>query len=242
MRIPRVYIPQDLVTGASIGLQDNAANHLVRVLRLQTGKDIIVFNGKGGEYQALIETVTKKSVSIRIGEFNDVSRESGIEVHLLQGISRGERMDFTLQKAVELGVTTITPVVTERTVVKLDQARSEKRLQHWQGIIISACEQCGRNTVPDIHTISDFNTCLQRDIKGAGLLLDPTADISLTQLQGSPTVTLLIGPEGGLAEHERMAAYDKGFSGVRLGPRILRTETAALTALSALQTLWGDLR
>ncbi len=242
MRIPRIYIPDAISSGSTTELSGNAANHITRVLRLQAGSDIIVFNGEGGEYKAVIEAVNKKSVSVQIGEFCDAGRESNIDVHLWQGISRGERMDFTLQKAVELGVTSITPVMSERTVVKLDKARSDKRLQHWRGVIISACEQCGRNTVPEIHTIVDFNQCLQHEIKGTGLLLDPTANTSLSQLQTTPAVTLLIGPEGGLAEHERNAAYDKGFIGIRLGPRILRTETAALTALSALQTLWGDLR
>lgn len=241
MRIPRIYVPNPIEANTSLSLEGSAANHLSRVLRLKPDAPLIIFNGLGGEYSAVIRGLTKRNVTVDIGAYQQSERESPLNITLLQGISRGERMDYTIQKAVELGVSRIIPVNTKRTVVNLDDKRRQKRLQHWQGVIISACEQCGRNTLPILDEIRDFRPVVQEASNGQRLLLDHRSEAKLTQLESSPAIRLLIGPEGGLSVEEREFAYAQGYQGIQLGPRVLRTETAALTAIAAIQTLWGDL-
>ncbi|MGD8525135.1 MAG: 16S rRNA (uracil(1498)-N(3))-methyltransferase [Thioalkalispiraceae bacterium] len=243
MRIPRIYIDKPLSTGDSIQLDEPAFQHAIKVLRLRVDDQIILFNGIAGEYPASLIEVSKKQAVAHIEQFLDNDSESSLAVHLALGISKGERMDFAIQKAVELGVTEITPVYSERCVVNLDAKREAKRLQHWQGIIISACEQCGRNRIPVLHKPVDIRKHMsllpETDLK---LTLSPYAEQNLKQLPvPGKAVLILIGPEGGLSQQEISAAKQHGFTAVRMGPRILRTETAALTAISAIQVLWGDL-
>jgi len=242
MRIPRIFTPSSLNNGASIELDENAFSHAVRVLRLKQGDSLILFNGEGGEFEAELSDVQKKRATANIGQFHDKACESPLPIILGQCISRGEKMDYTTQKAVELGVTEIVPLFSERCGVKLNQERQNKRLRHWHSVIISACEQCGRNYIPKLHeamSLTDWQQQLDASLK---LVLDPTASNTLATLnKPEKDVALLIGPEGGLSDYEISNAIKHGFSGIRLGPRILRTETAGLTALSVIQQLWGDL-
>jgi len=243
MRINRIFHPDDLSTEQEIELSSQAAVHLVRVLRSKTGTDIILFNGDGNEYTASISRIERKRVWVNISASKVVVNESPLDITLVQGISRPERMDYTLQKAVELGVTAIIPLFTERCSVQLKAERIEKRLKHWQGIIISACEQSGRARIPEICSPLAFNTWLTSiDHKQTCLTLQPDATNSL-QTIGSPekNIMLLVGPEGGLSPTETDAVTEQGFHAVRLGPRVLRTETAALVAMSIIQSRWGDL-
>ena len=243
MRIPRIHHPGALSPGATVTLEGEPANHIARVLRLAPGDAVTLFDGRGGEYGATIEAVQKKSVTVAVGAFRDVDVESPLAVTLVQGISKGERMDFTVQKAVEMGVHRVVPVFTARTVVKLQGERLERRRQHWQGVAASACEQSGRNRIPEIASPLGLGAWLAEPASGLRLLLHHEAEATVASLAPpNEGVTLLIGPEGGLNEAERRAAFDAGFLGLRLGPRVLRTETAALAALAGLQSHWGDLR
>ena len=242
MRIPRIYTPTALNSGDSIELDENAFSHAVRVLRLKQGDSLILFNGEGGEYEAELSDVQKKRASATVGQFHNKDCESPLPIILGQCISRGEKMDYTIQKAVELGVTEIVPLFSERCGVKLNKERMEKRLSHWHSVIISACEQCGRNRVPTLHEARSLNDWQQQLAASLKLVLDPTATDTLATLsKPEKDVALLIGPEGGLSDNEIKMAIEHGFNGIRLGPRTLRTETAGLTTLSVIQQLWGDL-
>ncbi len=242
MRVPRIYTPATLNSGDSIELDENAFSHAVRVLRLKQGDSLILFNGQGGEFEAELTDVQKKRASAVIGQHFNTDNESPLPIILGQCISRGEKMDYTIQKAVELGVTEIVPLFSERCGVKLNQQRMEKRLRHWHSVIISACEQCGRNRIPELHPAIALSEWQQQSNASLKLVLDPTAADSLATLsKPERDVALLIGPEGGLSDGEIKSAIKHGFSGIRLGPRILRTETAGLTALSVIQQMWGDL-
>ncbi len=246
MRIPRLYVDQPLASGADCPLDRRALDHAVKVLRLRAGDPLCLFNGQGGEFAAVLARGGDSALLAQVGEFTPDRRESPLSVRLVQGISRGERMDYTLQKAVELGVTDIVPVVTERTVLRLAGERAERRLAHWRGVVLAACEQSGRTRVPAVAepcALSDHLTDYRAAAgAGVGLLLDWTAPVALTDLGAlSGPVSVLIGPEGGLAVAERQAALAAGYRPVRMGPRILRTETAAVVALAVLQALAGDL-
>ncbi len=243
MRIPRIHHPAPLTSGARIELSDTAANHVARVLRLPVGAPLTLFNGSGGEFEATINTIDKRRVTIDVGGFQDQEREPPLQIWLAQGISRGERMDYTIQKAVELGVSRIVPLFTEHCGVQLSGERLEKRIKHWQGVVISACEQCGRNRIPRVDTPVTVTQWLANPGEGLRLVLAPDAEHSLAQLPApSGPITLLIGPEGGLSDQEIATAKQAGYSGLRLGPRILRTETAAVAALAAMLGTWGDFR
>lgn len=243
MRIPRLYQPGPLHAGETLSLDANAARHVTRVLRLRAGDPIVLFNGEGGEYSAELAEIGREETTARVQQFTDRETESPLQLHLAQGISRGERMDYVIQKAVELGVSSLTPLLTERCVVQLRGERLARRLAHWQGVIISACEQCGRNRLPVLHpayTLMDWLAVAPAG--GPRLVLAPHADAGLYALGDTlAEACLLIGPEGGLSETEIQAAQTQGFRAMRLGPRVLRTETAAVSALSALQVMWGDL-
>lgn len=241
MRIPRIYQAQRLVENSRITLEEGAARHVARVLRLGQGAPLRLFDGRGGEFAATIVESSKREVNVTVGEYSGAEVESPLGMTLAQGISKGERMDFTIQKAVELGVQRIVPLQTERSVVNLKGERRDKKLEHWRGVIISACEQCGRNTLPELLPMQSLCAWLETPLRGSGLLLDHRADSTIGSLSRPDALTLLIGPEGGLSEGERHAARAAGYTGLRLGPRVLRTETAALAALSALQSRWGDL-
>jgi 16S rRNA (uracil1498-N3)-methyltransferase len=240
--IPRIFIDQPLNEGESIALSPDAAHHVARVLRLCVADPLILFNGQGGEWGACIESITKSTVQVRVGALYPIERESPLNITLVQGISRGERMDYTIQKAVELGVSAIVPVLTRRSTVRLEAERGERRLEHWRKVIIGACEQCGRNHIPPIEPIRPFTQWLACSEPSLKLLLEPNSSQTLSTLpKPTGSITLLAGPEGGLSEEECREAIAEGCLPIRLGPRVLRTETAALVALSALQTLWGDL-
>ncbi|RAJ94936.1 16S rRNA (uracil(1498)-N(3))-methyltransferase [Aliidiomarina maris] len=241
MRIPRIYHSQPLVVGTVIALEADAANHVGRVLRLQEGHNIELFCGDNHSYSACISAASKKHVEVRVESKVAASVESPLQVHLVQGISRGDRMDFTLQKAVELGVSSITPVFTERCGVKLQGERLEKKQLQWQKIVIAACEQSGRNLVPTVHTAVTLDTYLDHADRPQTLTLEPSAEYSLKSAPVAQELALLIGPEGGFSAAEIERTRQAGCIAVRLGPRVLRTETAALTALAALQANHGDL-
>lgn len=238
----RIFHPEPLTPGARIALTGTAARHVAQALRLRTGDALVLFDGRGGEYPATVETVQRREIMVRTGPFVDREAESPLVTHLAQGISRGERMDYTIRKAVELGVASIQPLFTDRCQVRLTGSRLENRLQHWRGVAIAACEQCGRNRVPAVHAPRDLMAWLESPMEGAGLVLDPGAGDGLRRVtRPDGPVTLLTGPEGGLDEKETAAALAHGLRGVHLGPRILRTETAGVAALAAIQGLWGDL-
>jgi len=244
MRIPRIFVDASLTSGQRMQLDPRAANHVTRVLRLRTGAPLILFDGSGFEFEATLEKCQQEKTMAAVGASTRKNIESPLQVTLCQGISRGERMDYTLQKAVELGVTRIVPLWTERTQVRLKEKRLEKRLDHWRGIIISACEQCGRSRIPQLDDPAELKQWLiDTKLQGLRLFLDPTTTSTVTELAPPESgVNLLIGPEGGLSHWEKEFAQQYGFMPVILGPRILRTETAALAAISSLQTLWGDFR
>ena len=244
MRIPRVFVPGPLTAATECALPETALRHVVRALRLQPGAELIVFDGNGGEYRASLSRVERNGAWVRLNRFDEREAESPLQLTLVQGISRGERMDYAIQKAVELGVHAIVPVFTERSVVQLKGERADKRQAHWQAVAQSACEQCGRNRVPQLHAPAAFSVWLnQWHGEGPALALDPLAPQALADLPAPrQPVTVLVGPEGGLTDEELAQAGERGFQGVRLGPRILRTETAAAAILTAAQVLWGDLR
>ena len=240
MRISRLFVDVPLAEGETLKLDENSAHYLRTVLRLKKGFHLTVFNGDGREYAAQVDIASREGVWVAVGSGQDRDAESPLYTHLGLGVSRGERMDFALQKAVELGVSRITPLWTEHCVVRLDEDKTGQRLQHWQRIIRSACEQCGRNRLPILDEPVQIAEWLEQPY-GLRLFLDPQGTASLDQLpRPAGQVTLLSGPEGGFADRERDWATQVGFTPIRLGTRILRTETAVLAALAAVQTLWGD--
>ena len=245
MQVPRLHVDLPLAAGGRITLPDTAGHHVARVLRLGAGDALTVFDGRGGEYRATLVRVSRAAVEVDLGAHDPVDRESALAVELGQGICRGARMDLVVQKATELGVGTIRPIVCERTVVKLDPARAERRLAHWRAIAVHAAQQSGRTRVPVVAEVEALDAWLARAGTGPAFVLSPRAGASLSDLPppapGEP-VRLLVGPEGGLSPREVERAGAAGFAGLRLGPRVLRTETAALAALAALQARWGDLR
>ncbi|AWL12861.1 16S rRNA (uracil(1498)-N(3))-methyltransferase [Saliniradius amylolyticus] len=242
MRIPRVFHPEPLAVEQTVVLSPDAVNHLVNVLRLKADHPIVLFNGDGSEYPATLTEVAKRKATARIDSRIGMDVESPLSIHLGQGISKGDRMDFVLQKSVELGVTEITPLITERCTVKLNAERWQKKQDQWQKIIIGACEQCGRNTLPKLHPVVDLSDWLGQSTNQTRLLLNPEASRPFNALKPDKAgVRLLIGPEGGLNDQEIYRAQEYGFNSVLLGPRVLRTETAALTSLAILQNLYGDL-
>lgn len=240
MRIPRIFVELSLKETHLLILPAGPSRHLRQVLRLRAGEPLSLFNGDGRDYEASLLGMSKAGAMVQVGTGGDLEPIPTLAVHLGIGVSKGERMDFALQKAVELGVTRITPLFTHRSLVRLDGTRLEKRQQHWRGVVIAACEQSGRRRLAQLATAATLEHWLTQS-HPCPLLLHHR---SRTPLPGLPApdgaLTLLVGPEGGLAERERALALEAGFTGVRLGPRVLRTETAAMAALAAAQTLWGD--
>ncbi|KFA96174.1 16S rRNA (uracil(1498)-N(3))-methyltransferase [Vibrio sp. ER1A] len=242
MRIPRIYHPEPIHALGTLALSEDAAGHVSRVLRMKEGQEVLLFDGSGHEFPATITQIGKKNVDVDIQEKVSASIESPLDLHLGQVISRGDKMEFTIQKSVELGVNTITPLISERCGVKLDAKRFEKKLQQWQKIAISACEQCGRNTIPEIRPIMSLEQWCAEPSEALKLNLHPRAKYSINTLPEPVTkVRLLIGPEGGLSAQEIEMTEQYQFEETLLGPRVLRTETAALTAITALQVRFGDL-
>jgi 16S rRNA (uracil1498-N3)-methyltransferase len=243
MNQPRFYCREALSPGAHIDLPEPVARHAVRVLRLPPGAAVVLFDGRGGEYDARIERIERDRVVAALGAWRDVERESGLAVTLIQAVQAGEKMDYTVQKAVELGVSHIVPVDSRRSVTRLAGERAARRVAHWQGVAAAACEQCGRNQVPQLAPLEKLENWLARPASGVlRLILAPDAEQALVDLPPVTNVQMLIGAEGGLDPQEIVAAKQVGFKAVRMGPRILRTETAGLAALAAMQALWGDFR
>jgi len=243
MRLTRVFVEQKLISGKGVGLPEQAGLHLTRVLRLGEGAPVTLFDGSGGEYAGTLERDGKK-IWARVGTHSAIERESPLAVTLIQGVARGERMDLIIQKATELGVTRIVPVFAERSVVKVDANKGARKLEHWRSIAISACEQCGRNRVPDVTEPAPLGDAVRALEAGSAcyLLAAGAQDSLATAVRrdiGKPVV-LMIGPEGGLADAERDFAGAHGFTACSMGPRTLRTETAGLAALAILQTIAGD--
>ncbi|CAH0538516.1 16S rRNA (uracil(1498)-N(3))-methyltransferase [Vibrio marisflavi] len=242
MRIPRVYHPEPINQLGTLQLSEDAAGHIARVLRMKVGQQLVLFDGSGHEFPSTITNVTKKQVDVEVQEKAHKDIESPLDLHLGQVVSRGEKMEFTIQKSVELGVNTITPLLSERCGVKLDTKRFEKKLLQWQKIAIAACEQCGRNVVPTIRPIMSLEDWCAEKSEALKLNLHPRAKYSINTLPDNLNkVRLLIGPEGGLSEEEIVMSRTHQFEETLLGPRVLRTETAALTAIAALQVRFGDL-
>ena len=243
MNQPRFYCREALAPGAHIELPEPVARHAVRVLRLPPGAPLVLFDGRGGEYPAILERIERDRAFAELGAWREIERESGLAVTLVQAVQAGEKMDFTIQKAVELGVGTIVPVDSRRSVIRLSGERAGKRVAHWPGVAAAACEQCGRNRVPLVAPLEKLENWLARPAGDSlRLMLAPGAEVALTELAPAKNVQLLVGAEGGLDPQEVIAAQQAGFRAVRLGPRVLRTETAALAALAAMQALWGDFR
>lgn len=244
MRTIRHYIDAPLAAGARLVLPESAVVHLVRVLRLGVGDGFALFNGDGFDYSARLVSLGKKSAEAELLLRVEIGTESPLRITLAQGIARGEKMDLILQKATELGVACIAPVVTERTEVKLDGERAEKKMQHWRGVLASACEQCGRARLPQILEPQSLAHFAAADASDRRFVLDPDAGQTLAGVAIGKTesVSLLIGPEGGLSERDLAAVHAARYEGLKLGPRILRTETAGLAAIAALNALYGDWR
>jgi len=244
MRVTRICVAGPLKPDHEITLPEQAGQHLVRVLRLEVGASFVIFDGSGGEFTAEIAAAGKQ-VRARVLSHDAVERESPLDITLLQGIARGERMDLIVQKATELGVTRIVPVIAERSVVKVDAKLRERKREHWQAIVISACEQCGRNRVPAVSAPLSLGDAIQALPAGGSrclLAADAQETLAATASASRGPVALLIGPEGGLADNERKFAHANQFVACRLGPRIMRTETAGLAALAALQAVAGDFK
>jgi len=243
MRIPHIYTCQSLTSGQTVTLEEGASRHISQVLRLQPNNELSLFNGDGQQYNARLRCSSKHKAEAEIISVTENSTEPPIHFTLALGISKGERVDYALQKAVELGICCFTPLFTERTVVKLKGERLERRQDHWKKIAIAACEQSGRNTIPTIEAAQQLDDWIVQAQQGTRLILHPNATQSLNMLPTpNDSVLLLIGPEGGLSGKEIAAAEANGFTPVKLGPRVLRTETAPIAALSAMQMLWGDFR
>ncbi len=244
MRTSRIFADQSLTSGDTVTLSAETSHYILRVLRLRPGNSLILFNGDGGEYQATLGESPSMRAVVSVGEANRPRRESGLRILLGQGVSRGERMDLVLQKSVELGVACVAPLWTQRSQVQLSGKRLENRLAHWRGVMRSACEQSGRVLLPELEDIAPLSEWLRLEQERKThhkLVLDPSGSLSLKELEPRANVSVLIGPEGGLAEDEIGLAESCGFQRIRLGPRVLRTETAAIAMLAALQALWGDL-
>lgn len=243
MRIPRIYIPAQIKTGSEIELDQRAFQHAIKVLRMKPAASLIIFDGQGNDYFATLSQVNKKNAFAKIEKHEQSQTESQLHMHLGLGISKGERMDYAIQKAVELGVTEITPLFSEHCVVNLDEKRIQKKILHWQGVIISACEQSGRSRLPLLNTPESLTSWSAKE-HSLCLVLDPLANNSLDTIKPeSKKISLVIGPEGGLSANEiAQLTTNDNFYPVKFGPRILRTETAAVSVITAIQLLWGDLR
>ncbi|TAM94884.1 MAG: 16S rRNA (uracil(1498)-N(3))-methyltransferase [Rhodanobacteraceae bacterium] len=244
MREIRLFIDAPLFPGLEMPLPDGAARHALRVLRLEAGDRVTLFNGDGHQYSTRLVAADPRAARVRIEDVESPRRESSLSLTLVQALARGEKMDWIIQKATELGVARIVPIVSERGEVKLDAARSEKRLGHWRAIAISACEQCGRNVIPDVDAPVALDTWLAREPPakpGIRWMLHPGGTMGLRDLAPPPgSVSLAVGPEGGFGDHDLAILRQAGYRELTLGPRILRTETAGIAALAALQAMWGD--
>ena len=238
--MPRIYLPDPIPAHGVLEAPAAAAHHIANVLRLAQGDSLTLFDGRGYEHTAVIQRISKSGVTLTVADATQVDRESPLRVALAQGISSGERMDYTVQKSVELGVTAIQPLMVERSVVRLSPERAAKRVAHWQAIAVAACEQCGRNRIPTVHPLVDAERYSGGE--GSRILLSPAAELTFSQAckAGNGPFTIAAGPEAGFSAEEVRAFLNAGYVPARIGPRVLRTETAGLAALAALNALKGD--
>ncbi|WP_136680546.1 16S rRNA (uracil(1498)-N(3))-methyltransferase [Neptunomonas sp. XY-337] len=241
MRIPRFYQPEHFACGETVSLRDDVVQHVCRVLRMKSGELITLFDGQGNEHLCELVDVAKRSASVQVREVTQLSRSSALKVHIGQALSRGERMDYAVQKSTEMGMTSMTPLFTERSEVKLSAERQGKRIQHWQQVAISACEQSLRNEIPEIAAPCMLTDWVQQCDAELKLVLHHHTEQPLAALDAPQSVALLVGPEGGLTEAEVEQAIAAGFKPVAFGPRVMRTETAPVAAQAILQYMWGDL-
>ena len=237
---PRIFCDVRLGPGAQFSLAPDAAQHVSKALRLKPGDALTVFDGRGGEYDASIQRIERDRVDVKVGAFHDVEREARLAVGLAQGLPEADKMDWVIQKAVELGVAWIQPLVCDRSVVRLSAERAARREAHWQRVVRAACEQSGRNQVPELRPTLPFMAWIAEPAAGPRWMLSPHAASIAAHAPPASPLELLVGPEGGLSERERELALHKGCESVALGPRILRTETAPIAALAAIHALWGD--
>lgn len=242
MRIPRVFTPQPLGSDSAVQLEPQPSRHLARVLRLRVGDPLTLFDGRGGEYTAEITDIGRRSVAVKTGRHRAGDGAGGLAIHLGVAVSRAERMDWVVQKATELGVTSISPLFTEYAGVRLSDERADKRLRHWRQIAVSACEQCGRCLLPEVHRAIALDDWLAGTTAERRLVLHPRGGAAVDLSATPASVALLAGPEGGFSDAEVSAAQRAGFTSLRLGPRILRTETAPVAGIAILQAWWGDMR
>jgi len=244
--MPRFFVGTSLSPDGVLQLPDDVVRHVL-VLRLQVGDSIVLFNGEGGEYSAELVTIERRAITVKIREFRDIEVEPPYRLSLAQGIASGDKMDWLIEKAVELGASSFVPLTTTRSVVRLAGERALRRHAHWEGIVRASCEQCGRNRLPEVMPVREIATWLGAMPRMPAadelrILLSPRASIPFSALPGAPPkgpVTVLVGPEGGFSAAEEAAAMDHGFQAVGLGPRVLRTETAGIAVLSALAAMWG---
>ena len=243
MRVPRLYVDMPLVTGEVVELPVRHSNYLCKVLRMEAARELWLFNSTGGAFKSCIALANPKKARVLVGEHDEANRESPLEIELGVALSKGDRFDFVVQKATELGVTSIRPLITERIDVRLNAERTGKKLDHWKGISISACEQSGRNILPEVCepvSLSQWCSSIDQDCR---VMMDSRAKSSIRDLNLAETnkrVAVLIGSEGGFSESEAQLTSASNFVGVALGPRILRTETAPMAIISIMQSLWGD--
>lgn len=242
MRIPRYYIDQGIECGQTIPLPDELHRHAVQVLRGKVDDALILFNGQGGEYLAKFSEVSKRNSSVEITRFDDVDRESPLDVTLVLALIKSDKFDFAIQKAVEMGVTAIQPVTAARSVLNLKADRLEKKVQHWQGVISSACEQSGRTRLPNLHPVESLADYLAQDDKRLRITMLPEAEKSLSEVEViDRPIALLVGPEGGFRDDEVELMHQYNTQAIKFGPRILRAETAVIAGLSLCQNYWGDI-
>ena len=242
MAIPRIHCDMTLGPGAQFALAADAAQHVSRALRLKAGDSIVIFDGRGGEYEAALTRVERDRVDVKLGGWRDVGREPSLAVGLAQGLPEADKMDWIIQKSVELGVAWVQPLVCERSVVRIAGERAERRAAHWQRVAIAACEQSGRNTVPEVRPILPFVAWIAAPAATPRWMLHPSAPPLTTHAAPQGAVELLVGPEGGFSDRELDLAATTGCESVSIGPRVLRAETAPLAALAAMHALWGDFR
>jgi 16S rRNA (uracil1498-N3)-methyltransferase len=240
MPSPRIHCDLRLGPGAQFALAPEAAQHVARSLRLKTGDSLTVFDGRGGEYDAVIQRIERDRVDVKVGPFRDVDRESTLDIGLVQGLPEADKMDWIIQKAAELGVSWIQPIVCDRSVVRLSGERAARREAHWRRVAVAACEQCGRNRIPDVRPTLGFQSWIAVTSGACRWMLVPDGTPVAGMAAPHGPLELLVGPEGGLSDREKDLALPRGFEPVALGRRVLRTETAPIVAMAAMHALWGD--
>ncbi|MFZ3320878.1 MAG: 16S rRNA (uracil(1498)-N(3))-methyltransferase [Usitatibacter sp.] len=242
MPLPRIHCDLRLGPGAQFSLSAEAAQHVAKALRLKSGDSIVVFDGRGGEYEATLTRIDKERVDVKVGAWRDVDMEPPLKLGLVQGLPEADKMDWIIQKSVELGAAWIQPIVCDRSVVRLSGERAARRESHWRRVAIAACEQSGRNRIPEVRPTLGFQSWIAVPATLPRWMLMPGAQAIATKARPETALELLIGPEGGLSEREQELALSQGAEPVALGPRVLRAETAPVAALAAIQALWGDFR